>query len=95
MKFAFENHAIRKKTNLVLLVLTWCVSPVALASNHQIHWEYYLLGITIVAILGAWWITNKKDYEAKTIKFLAASVYFWAFIFLQTGILAGMYAVFR
>lgn len=82
---------LNSSAQLLMLVLAICFTPVALASTSKIQWELYLIAISVISVAGAWWLTSRKNYESASIKFLAASVYFWIFTFLQTIIWALIY----
>ena len=83
---------INRKRALAFVALV--TSLPAFAANRDIQWELFLLGITVISMLGAIWITGRnKDYETRAMRVLAAGVYFWAFTFLQFIVLALIYTV--
>ena len=62
------------------------------ASNRDIQWELFLIGITVISTLGAIWLSGrKKNYETRAMRVLAAGVYFWVLTFLQFIVLALIY----
>jgi hypothetical protein len=79
---------------LVIFTMLVLFSPFAEAANGKIQWQLYMVAITVISVVGAMVVANrKKDYEAKMIKFFAISVYFWVFTFAQLGILALIYSL--
>lgn len=94
-KTTMPKTTLPKSTYLILLICVF-LSPLAWASSNKLQWELYLLGITVISAIGAFWLTKRKEnLETRLVKILVAGVYFWVITFLQLIVLALLYSLFK
>lgn len=87
---------IKRRFHFVFIFLSLIFSPIAFATSGKLQWEMYLLVVTAISAVGAFWATKRKKYDQPFgVKVLIAGVYFWILCFLQLGILALLYSLYN